>query len=57
MTTDPLPGEFETFQGELKSFLRRMTAGVQDAEDLVQETYLKARSKIDTFRGESTLKT
>lgn len=57
MTTDPLTGEFETFQGELKSFLRRMTAGVQDAEDLVQETYLKARSKIDTFRGESTLKT
>ena len=57
MTADQLTGEFETFQGELKSFLLRMTASVQDAEDLMQETYLKARSKIDTFRGESSLKT
>ncbi len=57
MTTDQLTTEFETFQAELKSFLLRMTASVQDAEDLVQETYLKAQSKIDTFRGESSLKT
>lgn len=57
MTADPLTGEFEIFRGELKSFLLRMTASGQDAEDLVQETYLKARSKIDTFRGESSLKT
>ena len=57
MTTDQLTGEFETFQGELKSFLLRMTASVQDAEDLVQETYLKAQAKISTFRGESSLKT
>jgi len=57
MTTDPLTAEFETFQRELKSFLLRMTASLQDAEDLVQETYLKAYSRIDTFRGESSLKT
>lgn len=57
MTTDQLTTEFETFQGELKSFILRMTASVQDAEDIVQETYLKASSKIDTFRGESSLKT
>jgi RNA polymerase sigma-70 factor (ECF subfamily) len=57
MTADQLTGEFETFQRELKSFLLRMTANVQDAEDIVQETYLKAHSKIDTFRGESSLKT
>lgn len=57
MTTDQLTTEFEMFQRELKSFLLRMTASVQDAEDIVQETYLKARSKIDTFRGESSLKT
>jgi RNA polymerase sigma-70 factor (ECF subfamily) len=57
MTTDQLTGEFETFQGELKSFLLRMTASVQDAEDIVQETYIKAYSKIETFRGESSLKT
>ena len=57
MTTDQLTAEFETFQRELKSFLLRMTASAQDAEDIVQETYLKAHSKIDTFRGESSLKT
>ncbi|HSL30923.1 MAG TPA: RNA polymerase sigma factor [Anaerolineales bacterium] len=57
MTTDELTAEFETFQGELKSFLLRITTSVQDAEDLVQEAYLKAHSKIDTFRGESSLKT
>jgi RNA polymerase sigma-70 factor (ECF subfamily) len=57
MTAEQLTVEFEAFQGKLKSFLLRMTASVQDAEDLVQETYLKARSKIDTFRGESSLKT
>ncbi|HJQ15180.1 MAG TPA: RNA polymerase sigma factor [Anaerolineales bacterium] len=57
MTTDELSAQFPTFQGELKSFLLRMTASAQDAEDLVQETFLKAHSKIDTFRGESSLKT
>jgi RNA polymerase sigma-70 factor (ECF subfamily) len=57
MTTDELTTQFVTIQGELKSFLLRMTASVQDAEDIVQETYLKAHTKIDTFRGESSLKT
>lgn len=57
MTADQLMMEFESFQGELKSFLLRMTTSVQDAEDIVQETYLKARAKINTFRGESSLKT
>ena len=57
MTADQLTVEFETFQAELKSFLLRMTANVQDAEDIVQETFIKARAKIDTFRGESSLKT
>jgi RNA polymerase sigma-70 factor (ECF subfamily) len=57
MIADQLTTEFETLQGELKSFLLRMTASVQDAEDIVQDTYLKARSKLETFRGESSLKT
>lgn len=57
MTTDKLTPEFEIFQGELKSFILRMTASVQDAEDIVQETYIKAHAKIDSFRGESSLKT
>ncbi|MCX6057084.1 MAG: RNA polymerase sigma factor [Chloroflexi bacterium] len=57
MTTDKLTPEFEIFQGELKSFIVRMTASVQDAEDIVQETYIKAHAKLNTFRGESSLKT
>jgi len=57
MTTDKFVTEFETFQGELKSFILRMTASVQDAEDIAQETYIKAHAKLNTFRGESSLKT
>lgn len=57
MTTDQLITEFETFQRELKSFLLRMTASIQDTEDILQETFIKAQTKIDTFRGESTMKT
>lgn len=57
MTADKLAIEFETFQGELKSFLLRMTASVQDSEDIVQETYIKAQANLGNFRGESSLKT
>ena len=57
MTADELTSQFVTFEGELKSFLLRMTASVQDAEDIVQDTYIKAQAKIDTFRGDSSLKT
>ena len=57
MISDELTNQFTGFQGELKSFLLRMTASVQDAEDIVQETYLKAHEKLGLFRGESSLKT
>lgn len=57
MTANDLTEQFAGFQEELKSFLLRMTASVQDAEDIIQETYLKAHAKLDSFRGESTLKT
>ena len=57
MNTDNLAGEFDSFQGELKSFLLRMTASVPDSEDLVQDTYIKAQTSINSFRGDSSLKT
>mgnify|MGYP001300147661 CR=1 FL=1 len=57
MTAEKFVMEFESFQGELKAFILRMTASVQDAEDVVQETYIKAHAKLNTFRGESSLKT
>jgi RNA polymerase sigma-70 factor (ECF subfamily) len=57
MTVELLNQEFENNAGQLKSYLLRITASVADAEDLVQDTYIKAVEKINTFRGESSLKT
>ncbi len=57
MTVDLLNQEFENNIGQLKSFLLRITASATDAEDLAQDTYIKAVEKIGTFRGESSLKT
>lgn len=57
MTTELLNKEFENNIGQLKSYLVRITASVADAEDLAQDTYIKAVEKINTFRGESSLKT
>ena len=54
---ETLTQEFEAFKGQLKSYLLRMTANVQDVEDILQETYIKAYNKLDTFGGESFLKT
>lgn len=55
-TTD-LANQFDTFKGQLKSYILRMTASVTDTEDIMQDTYLKAHEKLETFKGESTLKT
>ena len=57
MIVDLLNQEFEKHVGQLKSYLLRITASATDAEDIVQDTYLKAVSKLDSFRGESSLKT
>jgi RNA polymerase sigma-70 factor, ECF subfamily len=57
MTTDQLTKEFERSAGPLKSYVLRITASVADAEDIVQDTYIKARNKLDTFKGESSVKT
>src|SRR6185312_7046541 len=57
MTVELLNQEFKDNLGQLKSFLVRITASVADAEDIAQDTYIKAVEKINTFRGESSLKT
>lgn len=57
MTTETFSRAFEEFRGQLRSYILRMTASVQDTEDLVQDTFVKAHSKIDTFKGDSSLKT
>jgi RNA polymerase sigma-70 factor (ECF subfamily) len=48
---------FEANRPQLRSFLFRITANRQDAEDILQDTYLKAHEKLATFENRSTLKT
>ena len=49
--------DFEQFRPQLKSFVLRMTASVEDTEDLVQDTFIKANKNLHTFKNESSLKT
>jgi RNA polymerase sigma-70 factor (ECF subfamily) len=57
MTIEQLKKEFEQSAGQLKSFILRITASVADAEDIVHDTYIKATDKLDTFSGQSSVKT
>ena len=49
--------EFERLRPQLKSFILRMTASVEDTEDLLQDTFIKASQNILSFKGDSSLKT
>jgi RNA polymerase sigma-70 factor (ECF subfamily) len=57
MLNEDFVTEFEGVRRALKSYLLRMTASVEDTEDILQDTYLKASGKLDSFKGESSLKT
>lgn len=48
---------FATFQHPLKSYLYRLTADRNDADDLTHDTFIKAFERLCTFKGESSLKT
>tara|TARA_R110002096_G_C14604034_1_gene722908 strand:+ start:78 stop:872 length:795 start_codon:yes stop_codon:yes gene_type:complete len=52
-----LQNEFVDFQNELKSFIYRLVTHRQEAEDLVQETFIKTFQKIDSFKEKSSFKT
>ncbi len=52
-----LDQEFDLLRGPLLAHCYRMTGSFQDAEDLVQETYLRARRGIGGFEQRSSLKT
>lgn len=57
MTSENFTTEFEKIQPQLKSYILRMTASVQDAEDIVQDTWIKASKNLTSFKGESSIKT
>ncbi|MCZ8342644.1 MAG: sigma-70 family RNA polymerase sigma factor [Leptospira sp.] len=57
VSKDKFQSLFLEFEAQLKSYLYRITANRSDAEDISQDTFLKAYEKLATYRGESSLKT
>lgn len=49
--------EFIKFKPKLKSYLYRLTTSKEDAEDLTQDTFIKAFEKISLFGEQSSFKT
>lgn len=54
---EELNREFELNRSKLKSFVFRITANTADTEDIIQDTYIRAATKLETFKGMSSLKT
>ena len=57
MTKDQLNLEFEQIRPSLKSYILRITASAADAEDITQDTYIKASEHIGAFKEAASLKT
>tara|TARA_R110002033_G_C3888881_1_gene238635 strand:+ start:51 stop:875 length:825 start_codon:yes stop_codon:yes gene_type:complete len=49
--------EFLSFKDKLSSFIFRLVTNKQDTEDILQETFLKAFEKLNTFQKKSSFKT
>jgi RNA polymerase sigma-70 factor (ECF subfamily) len=57
MTKEQLAAAFEASRSQLRSFILRITASSPDTDDIVQDTFVRAAEKIDTFKGESAERT
>ncbi|HEX4009557.1 MAG TPA: RNA polymerase subunit sigma-70 [Solirubrobacteraceae bacterium] len=57
MTETEFMQEAEPLRRELLGHCYRLSGSVQDAEDLVQETMLRAWRSYDAFRGDATVRT
>ncbi len=57
MDVSTLTAEFEGARQALRSYVLRITANKQDAEDIVQETWIRAHRSLENFKSESSVKT
>ena len=55
MTILQFTNEFEIIRPHLKSYILRITASLEDTEDIIQDTFIKASEKLETYRAERDL--
>jgi len=57
LTVEQLTKEFERSGNKLRSYLLRITASAADAEDIAQDTFVKAVDHLSSFRMQSSVPT
>lgn len=57
MENEQLLDEFQKCKDQLRSYILRITTSIEDTEDIIQDTFIKAQTRLDSFKGDSSLKT